>query len=195
MYNERIRQDHFFKKAKEQGYPARSVFKLSEIDKKYQLIRSGNFVLDLGCAPGSWLKYLSEKVGKRGKVIGIDLQDINLELAENTVFIKKDINDLSYEDLGEKRFNIIVSDMAPKTTGGKSADAARSLELNEVAFEVVKKYLKKGGHFLFKVFESREAHDFTKDLTKYFKEVKRYSPKATRKASSEFYVTCKSYKS
>ena len=194
MRNLQERQDHFFKKAKELGYPARSVFKLQEIDRKYRLIKPGNFVLDLGCAPGSWLRYISGKVGKNGKVIGVDLQEITVALNDNTVFIEKDINDLTKDDLGKNKFDVIVSDMAPKMTGVKLVDVTKSLELNEVAFEVVKKYLKPQGHFLFKIFESSDAHDFIADFRNYFETVKRFSPQATRKASSEFYVICKNLK-
>ena len=194
MRNSEERHDYYYKKAREMGYPARSIFKLQEIDKKYHLIRAGDRVLDLGCAPGSWLMYLSEKVTKNGKVVGVDLQEINIGLNDNTVFIEKDINDLTKEDLGDKKFDVIVSDMAPKTSGIKSLDADRSLQLNEVAFKVAKDFLKPNGHFVFKIFESPEAHDFVASFREKFKMAKRYSPQATRKASSEFYVVCMNWK-
>jgi 23S rRNA (uridine2552-2'-O)-methyltransferase len=194
MRNLEERQDHFFKKAKELGYPARSVFKLQEIDRRYQLFRPGNIVLDLGCAPGSWLRYISGKIGKNGKVIGVDLQEVAMALDDNTIFIQKDINDLTEDDLGNKKFDVIVSDMAPKLTGIKLVDVTKSLELNKIAFEVVKKHLKPKGHFLFKIFESIDAHDFIAIFRDYFETVKRFSPQATRKASSEFYVICKNLK-
>jgi len=194
------RQDFFFNKAKEEGYPARSVYKLQEIDEKYHIIRKGDIVLDLGCAPGSWMMYSSQKVGPRGKVVGIDIQDINIPIEKNMEFIKKDIREVLFssekgEVIKSKReeaiFDVIVSDMAPKTTGVKFADAEESLELAEEAFKIAKGFLKNNGHFILKIFESGDTARFIKTLKRYFKTVKRYNPKAVRKHSREFYLICK----
>jgi len=193
MKNIHERQDFFFKKAKKEGYPARSVYKLQEIDNKYRLIKSGNFVLDLGCAPGSWLMYIAGKIGPVGKVWGVDLLGIRVGLSSNAKFIEKNINDLTSDDFNNVNFNLIVSDMAPNTTGIKSRDTDMSLRLVLTAFEIVKQHLKPKGHFLFKIFESKEAHDLMKDLRKYFEIVKRHDANASRKTSKEFYVVCKSY--
>lgn len=196
------RQDFFFNKAKEEGYPARSVYKLKEIDKKYQIIRKGDIILDLGCAPGSWMIYLSQKVGLKGRVVGIDIQDMNISIEKNMEFIKGDIKEILSDtewkkivELNKKEaiFDLIVSDMAPKTTGIKFADAEESLELAEEAFKIVKRFLKNKGHFVFKLFESEGTAQFIKVLKDYFKIVKRFSPEATRKQSREFYVICKGY--
>ena len=199
------RQDFFFNKAKEEGYPARSVYKIKEIDEKYHIIRRGDIVLDLGCVPGSWMMYLSEKVGASGKVVGIDIQDINMPMEKNTKFIKKDVREIfsgrglrkvvEFDSKGrEVLFDVIVLDMAPKTTGVKFADAEESLELTEEAFKVAKKFLKDNGHFIFKIFESKDTARFIETLKEYFKTVKRYSPRATRKHSREFYLVCKTKK-
>jgi len=196
------RQDFFFNKAKEEGYPARSVYKLKEIDEKYHIIRRGDVVLDLGCDPGSWMMYLSQKVGPKGKVIGIDIEDMNIPIEKNMEFIKKDIREILFglelrevleSDRREAMFDVIVSDMAPKTTGVKFADAEESLELAEEAFKVAKRFLKRNGHFVFKIFESEGTAQFVKILKNYFKIVKRFSPEASRKQSREFYVVCKGY--
>ena len=119
-------KDHYYNKAKNLKYPARSVFKLEEIDKKYSVLKNGQKVLDLGAAPGSWLKYISQKIGKNGKAIGIDLSNLNMTIQENTIFIKSDFNDVDYEsDDFPNKFDVIVSDMAPKTTGRKDVDHYR----------------------------------------------------------------------
>ena len=195
------RQDFFFNKAKEEGYPARSVYKLKEIDKKYRIIKKNNVVLDLGCAPGSWMMYLSQKVGPRGKVVGIDIQDINILIEKNMKFTKGDIREVlsiwkSEIFRGEEKqsmFDVIVSDMAPKTTGIKFADAEESLELAEEAFNVAKAFLKNKGNLVIKIFESGDTAQFIKRLKSCFKIVKRFSPEATRKQSREFYVVCMGY--
>jgi len=196
------RQDFFFDKAKEEGYPARSVYKLKEINKKYQIIRRDNIALDLGCVPGSWMMYLSQEVGPKGRVIGIDIEDMNIPIEKNMEFIKADIKEISSNiewkkivELNKKEamFDLIVSDMAPKTTGIKFADAEESLELGEEAFKIVKRFLKNKGHFVFKLFESQGTAEFVKVLKSHFKIVKRFSPEATRKQSREFYVICKNY--
>ncbi len=196
------RQDFFFNKAKEEGYPARSVYKLKEIDKKYRIVRKNDIVLDLGCAPGSWMMYLSQKVGNRGRVVGIDIQDINIPIEKNMEFIKGDIREILFGsalrevikfDRGETIFDVIVSDMAPKTTGVKFADAEESLELAEEAFKVSERFLKRNGHLVFKLFESENTAQLIRTLKNYFKIVKRFSPEASRKHSREFYVVCKGY--
>jgi len=182
-------QDSFFNKAKEEGYPARSVYKLKEIDQKYKLIKRGSVVLDLGAAPGSWLMYLSEKVGRRGKVVGIEIQDLKIHLEENVEFIKGDAREMPIKG----KFDVVVSDMAPKTTGITFADAFKSLELAEAAFKITKKVLKPNGHFLLKIFEGEGTAEFVKRVRKHFKTIKRYSPQATRKKSREFYIICKDF--
>jgi 23S rRNA (uridine2552-2'-O)-methyltransferase len=200
------RQDFFFNKAKEEGYPARSVYKLKEIDEKYHIIRKGDTVLDLGCAPGSWMMYLSKKVGPKGKVVGIDIQDINIPIEKNMEFIKGDIREvLSGSELREAVesdrkvsaavFDVIVSDMAPKTSGVKFVDAGESFELAEEAFKIAKGFLKNNGHFILKIFESEDTAQLIKTLRRYFKTVKGCNPKATRKQSRELYVVCKTKKS
>ncbi len=196
------RQDSFFNKAKEEGYPARSVYKIKEIDEKYHIIKQNDIVLDLGCAPGSWMMYLSRRVGQKGKVIGIDVQDIKILVERNMKFIKGDIGEIVYgtkfrkiirSDPKKSLFNVIVSDMASKTTGVKFADAEESLNLAKEAFKITKEFLKNGGHFVFKIFESEDTAQFIKTLKDYFKTVKRHMTKATRKQSREFYVVCKNY--
>ncbi|TRZ79681.1 RlmE family RNA methyltransferase [bacterium] len=194
MKNLNERQDHFFREAKKQGYPARSVYKLKEIDQKFKLIKKGNFILDLGCAPGSWMMYISEKIGHRGKVFGVDIQDMKIKIKENMEFIREDSKKaIKNGMLKIKKFDVVVSDMAPKTTGIKLTDVVNSLELAEEAFKIAQKTLKIRGHFVVKIFESEDTIQFVNMLKKYFNTVKRYSPQATRKQSREFYVVCKDF--
>jgi len=188
--------DKWAKKAKEQGYPARSVFKLMEIQEKYRLVKSGDIVLDLGAAPGSWSKYLSKLVGNKGKVIGVDLQEIKIK-AQNFYFIKKDVFELDEEDfksLGVEFFDTVVSDMAPKTTGDKFGDHVRSVKLVKKALEIALKYLKERGHFVAKVFEGEKLPQLKREIEKYFKSVKLFKPKSSRKESKEIFIIAQGLK-
>ncbi len=189
--------DKWAKKAKELGYPARSVFKLMEIQEKYHLIKKGNIVLDLGAAPGSWSKYACKLVGPKGKVIGVDLQEIKISLP-NFFFIQKDVYELSEEDFkffGVKSFDVILSDMAPKTTGDKFGDHIRSVRLVEKALEIALKFLKFNRPFLAKVFEGQNLPLLKKQIEKYFKNVKLFKPKSSRKESKELFIIAQNLKS
>ncbi len=190
MLREKSKNDFYTKKAKEEGYPARSVYKLKEINEKYHLIQKGDKVLDLGCAPGSWLSYISKEVGQTGKVLGIDIVDIKIRLENNTVFFKKDILELTDFDSIKYSvaFNAVVSDLAPKTSGMKSVDAGRSLELCEKSFEIAKKVLAPGGNFLCKIFAGESTGKFFNKIERNFKFAKRFKPMASRKESKEIFI-------
>jgi len=141
-------KDTFTKQAKKEGFRARSVFKLKEIDKKYRIFRKGDNVLDLGCFPGSWLQYAKQQVGE-GVVIGIDLKKIP-KLNEEVMFIQKDIFELEKQDLPVDRINVVLSDMAPSTSGVRDIDQAASIDLAYQAFETAKKT--KGNGFCLQIF-------------------------------------------
>jgi len=196
MYRKNKINEFFTTKAREEGYPARSVYKLKEIDEKYHLFKKGDKVLDLGCAPGSWLIYVANKIGNQGKVIGIDTKDIKIPLKENVIFIKKDIMD--FEKSGAKELNqkyeAVISDLAPSTSGIGSIDAAKSLELCEKAFDIAKIVLVLGGNFVCKIFEGESTNNFFKEVEKSFKFTKRFRPKAVIKRSREFYVVGNGFK-
>ncbi|MAX66462.1 MAG: RlmE family RNA methyltransferase [Bacteriovoracaceae bacterium] len=191
-------KDHYFNKAKKDNYFARSIYKLEEIDKKYSVIKKGDSVLDLGYHPGSWIQYSSKKVGTSGEVIGIDIKEINLKVQAlpNVRVYKKDVNDISeLADLEvEKKFDVVVSDMAPNTTGIKSVDQVRSLQLVEMVFYHLPQFLKKEGNFVIKVFDSHEAQTFLKQQKKLFKKFEYLKPKSTRSVSKEFFVIGMGYK-
>jgi 23S rRNA (uridine2552-2'-O)-methyltransferase len=193
MYN---RKDSYYKKAKKDGYSSRAAYKLKEINGKYSLIKKGDTVLDAGCAPGGWLEVLSEIVGKGGKVVGVDLLDVKNIKAQNISFIKGDLRDTNIIEkiLEFQPFDAVVSDAAPNTTGQKIVDHLNSLELVKTVFDVVKKSLKSGGNFLFKLFDGEDREEFIGELKKYFSSIKIIRPDATRKSSFEIYVILKGFK-
>ncbi len=184
-------KDYYFNKAKSENYAARSVFKLQEIDEKFRILKNGFKVLDLGAAPGSWSQYASQKVGQAGRVVGIDLQPIKLTLP-NAVFYTADMKGFQLEEaLKEKQiecsFDVVLSDMAPKTSGVKITDQARSLELCELALEIARKYLKAGGTFVCKLFHSEDFENYRNQLKLHFNKIEILRPKSTRKESKEIY--------
>lgn len=185
-------KDHYFKKAKQENFFARSIYKLEEIDNKYHVLKKNDVVLDFGYYPGSWIQYTSKKVLPKGKVVGIDIQPINekLKTIDNVTVFQKDINDLkSIEELGvSDLFDVVVSDMAPSTTGIKSVDQDRSLNLVEMVFYHLPKLLKTDGNFVIKVFDSNQAQIFLKDQKKLFEKFHYLKPKSTRSVSKEFFV-------
>lgn len=191
-------KDHYFKKAKEENYFARSVYKLKEIDEKYHIFQKNQFVLDLGYHPGSWSQYALEKIGSKGKVVGVDIKEVNTKFEEsaNIWLMQKDIYDIhSFSDLGvDHPFDIIMSDMAPNTTGmAGGVDQLRSLALVEHAFHLTDVLLKKNDHFITKVFDSQDAQAYLKTIKNKFKEVRFLKPNSTRTISREFFVICKNF--
>ncbi len=186
------RKDYFFHKAKEQNFAARSVFKLEEIDQKFRILKAGDKVLDLGAAPGSWSQYTSRKIGPKGRLLGIDLQPVKLTLP-NAVFLTADMRELDLpqtliEQGFEPPFDVVLSDMAPRTCGIKLNDQMRSLELCELAISVSDRYLKKGGHFVCKFFHSDEFEGLRAKLRERFEKVEVLRPKSTRKESKEIFL-------
>ncbi len=185
-------KDHYFRKAKQENFAARSVFKLEEIDKKYKMFRSGQVVLDLGASPGSWSQYASKMAGEHGKVLGVDLSPVTVKL-KNAVFIQADLRDLNLEDIFrehgfEPPFDIVMSDMAPKTTGIRMTDQARSMELCELALDVARRFLKKDGDFVCKLFHSDDFGKLRDEMKKTFAKVEAVKPDSTRKISKEIFL-------
>ena len=187
----RAAPDYYSQLAKKEGYPARSVYKLKEIQDKTGILKKGYSVLDLGAAPGSWSLFASRKVGKEGKVHGIDLKQIPQEPEKhNLVFSVGDMyDDSSIEQIsGGLRFNVILSDAAPNTSGNRTIDSSRSLALAERAIELSEKYLLPGGHIAVKVFQGGDEKALTAAMRKLFASVKTLKPKACRKESFEVYL-------
>ncbi len=182
------RHDKYFKEARSQGFRARSVFKLEEIDKKCQLLKRGDRVLDLGCAPGSWLQYTHQRVGPQGKLVGIDRVEVPLPFPARTLV--GDVFEVSIEDLlGDlPAFDVVMSDMAPDTSGIRSADQARSEALFERALEIAEKTLPPTGNFVGKLFMGGDFQKLLQRCRAGFSKVKVIKPKSSRAESIEQYV-------
>jgi 23S rRNA (uridine2552-2'-O)-methyltransferase len=183
-------QDHYTRRAKKELYPARSVYKLQEIQKKFNLIQKGYKVLDLGCAPGAWLLYAGEVTGPKGTVAGIDLKPVTVKLP---VHVKAYLGDaLAPEDpvFGEigAGFQVVLSDMAPATTGMKDVDALRSYRLCQAALDIAATRLMPGGAFVCKIFQGEDFKTFTEAVRSAFGQQKIFKPQSSRKASKEIYI-------
>ena len=191
-------KDHYYKKAKKENFLARSVYKLDEIDQKEKIFKKGNHVVDLGYHPGSWAQYAAQVVGENGLVVGIDIKPVNKKILnlKNVRLLEKDVFDVSTieEVQGEKIFDVLLSDMAPNTTGIKSVDQDRSLNLVEKVFELLPVFLRPGGHIVIKVFDSHKAQEFLKSQKTGFNHFRYLKPKSTRSTSKEFFVIGKSFK-
>jgi 23S rRNA (uridine2552-2'-O)-methyltransferase len=183
-------QDHYTRRAKKENYAARSVYKLAEIQKKHRLIKKRDHVLDLGCAPGSWLQFAAEQTGEKGKVVGVDLTPVTLRLPPHVQVVTGDIGELfgqGHPALA-RRFAVVLSDMAPATTGNKHADAVRSFVLCETALEVAQKVLRPGGHFVCKIFQGEDFQAFCDNVKNRFDKLMRFKPQSSRKGSKEIFV-------
>jgi 23S rRNA (uridine2552-2'-O)-methyltransferase len=182
-------RDHFFYKAKENGHLARSYYKLQEADQKFRLFKPGMRVLDLGCTPGSWIEYCLEKVGTHGYILGID------RAAPHRIFprvdiILDDIRNIQPERLLDKGppFDVVLSDLAPDTTGSSSVDSYRSYELSMTALLIADRVLKNEGAFLCKLFQGENFKHFRDEVKARFRRVSVFKPRASKKASREVYV-------
>jgi len=183
-------KDHYSTLAKKENFPARSVYKLKEIQQKYNLIKKGARVLDLGCSPGSWLIYAAELTGKKGQVIGVDLKPLSVKIPSNAKIYTADILSVNNEfyELTGKDFDVILSDMAPATTGNKSVDAARSFNLCKAALSIAQKILMPGGSFVCKIFQGEDFKKFSDSVKASFKKSRIFKPQSSRKASKEIYI-------
>jgi len=181
------KKDFYHRKAKEEGFLARSAYKLQEIQKKFRLLRNGSKVLDLGCAPGAWTQVALPLVGAQGFVVGVDLEKVTLTHPRFR-FIHGDAFRLKPEDLPEGPFDCVLSDMAPKTSGVKVRDQALSAELCLHALETAKLHLKPGGSLVVKLFEGEDANRVKKEIEAHFSTLKLFRPESTRQASYEIYL-------
>ncbi len=183
-------EDHYARKARKEHFPARSVYKLQEMQKKYRLMKKGDKIIDLGCAPGSWLQYASDVVGHSGQVTGIDIKPLTIRTPENVRYYQIDIFDMDealFESIGNG-YDLVMSDMAPSTTGQKLVDAARSFELCQTALSLAEKVIKPGGAFVCKIFQGESFQVFLESVKKCFNHHKIFKPQSSRKASKEIYI-------
>ena len=183
-------QDHYFRRAKKEGFIARSVYKLEEVDRRVRLFKPGQRVLDLGCHPGSWLQYCARAVGKRGLVVGVDTRAISIELPPHVHFIQADVFELLPTDLYQisEEFDVVLSDLAPATTGIRSVDSSRSFILFQRALILADDVLVPGAYFLGKIFQGSGFDEMVKELKSRFDKVKGIRPRATRSQSKEIYL-------
>ena len=190
-------RDTYYKKAKQQGYRSRAAYKLLELQERFRIFKTGHLVVDLGAAPGGWIQVAAKLVGPSGKVIGVDLQPIEPFHQKNIIVVHADITAAETEQrimeyLGRPA-DSVISDVAPKLTGIRDTDEARSLELNHTAWEIAKRLLRSGGSFLIKSFVSEELRNFSAKLEQQFGSVQRTRPDASRKGSSEIYFFAKDH--
>ena len=206
MYRQNLKEEHFTIRARKEGYAARSVYKLQEIDKKYHILKKGARVLDLGAAPGSWMQYIQKQIGPKGLVVGVDKEKLAFTPKHPAVFIQEDVLVLKIEDIKRQvgfsaqgahlparrgpasGWNVIVSDLAPSTSGAKALDSGRSFELATRAFQIALSLLLPKGSVVIKVFESESVVGLTSEMGKHFSFVKRFRPKAVRPESREIYI-------
>lgn len=182
--------DHYTRQAQKEHFAARSVYKLQEIQKKYRVLKPGGRVLDLGCAPGSWLQFAARTVGPEGRLVGIDLTPVTIALPDNVTVITGDVSDIEKHlaALNQTRFDAVLSDMAPATTGNRHVDEARSMGLCEAALFVADQTLAAGGHFVCKIFQGGDFKAFADAVRHRFERQTALRPKSTRKASREVFV-------
>ena len=196
---ERHINDPFVKKSRQDGYRARSVYKLIELNEKEKLIRPGMTVVDLGAAPGSWTQVVREKLAGRdgevnGRIIAMDI--LPMDPIDGVTFLQGDFREQEVADkltelVGDRQVDLVLSDMAPNLSGIAAADAARCLLLNELALEFCLEHLKTDGVFVTKVFQGSGFSQYVETLKKHFKTVLTRKPEASRSTSAEVYMVAK----
>lgn len=187
-------KDFYYKKAKKDKYPARSVYKLEEAQNKHKFIRRGDSVLDLGCCPGSWSLYASEVVGEKGIVVGVDLQEVDVfprPGGSEIIWLRQNI--MKPEMLVEVRkirpaFKVLISDLAPRTTGNRWADHQQSMTLVRQTLALASELLLPNGNYYCKAFQGEDFPEFVKEVEVQFNKVKIVKPKSSRVESREVFV-------
>jgi 23S rRNA (uridine2552-2'-O)-methyltransferase len=187
--NPYAKPDRFTVAAKKAGFPARSVYKLEEIDRRARLLKKGQRILDLGAAPGSWALYAAGKIGDAGRLLAIDLEPLRTALPPNAVFSQGDALSLANEELGRfAPYDVVLSDMAPRTTGNRVTDQARSHELFMRALAIAGTLCAPGGSFVGKIFMSEDLPAARTELRRLFTNERLIRPEGTRSVSMEIFV-------
>ena len=182
-------QDHWFREAKRQGFRSRAAFKLIEINDRRRILRKGDVVLDAGAAPGSWCQVAAKKVGARGRVVGIDLKPIERgDLPPEVDLIEGDLRSYDPAASGIEHFDVVLSDMAPDTTGDPFGDHHRSIRLCHELLDRCSTWLRPGGNLVLKVFQGGAYRDLLDRMSKRFGTSKGFKPKASRSESVEMFV-------
>ncbi len=181
--------DHFTRAAKKAGFPARSVFKLEEIDRRVHLLRAGMRILDLGAAPGSWSLYAATRIGGHGKLLAMDLSPLSVTLPPQATFLQGDALAVGSDKLALfAPYDVILSDMAPSTTGNKPTDQARSFELFMRALQVAATLVHAGGSFVGKIFMGEDLPHARAELRRIFGRKRLIRPEGTRSVSTELFI-------
>jgi 23S rRNA (uridine2552-2'-O)-methyltransferase len=188
----RHRSDYYYKKAKKENYRSRAAFKLLEVIEKYHFVKQGDFVVDLGAAPGGWMQVIRQVVGEKGFVLGVDINEIEAFEYSNVNSLKGDIKILEIskkikESLG-RRANVVVADVSPQVSGIWEVDHARQIDLAECSLILAKSILYVRGNFFVKTFQGDMFNQFVKKIEYSFSKIKIIKPKASRKKSSEIYI-------
>ena len=187
-------RDPFFKQSKIQGYRSRSAFKLIEMNKKFKFLKKGTYLLDLGCSPGGWAQ-VATKIISKGEILSVDIK--SMDNIHNVNFLKGDLLDNEIcEKISkyfEKKFDVVISDIAANTTGNRNLDSFRTGELCLLAMDLAKKVLNKEGVFLSKVFMGSVFDEINKKARECFKNVIKYKPTSSKKESKELYIYCKGF--
>jgi len=183
------RADRYTQQARERGYPARSVFKLEDLDRRASLLKTGMHVLDLGAAPGSWTRYAAGRVGPSGRVLAVDLSPLEIAPAANVIALQGDAFDLADEALATfAPYDVVLSDMAPATTGQRSTDAIRSAALVERAIAVADALAKPGSSFVAKLFMGAEYDAVRALVQERYASLRTLRPEGVRKQSVEVFL-------
>ncbi len=187
--NPYAKPDRFTRAAKEAGFPARSVFKLEEIDRRAGLLSGGMRVLDLGASPGSWAMYAARKIGQSGKLLAVDLEPLGAALPTNSVFAQGDALSLSNEELSRfAPYDVVLSDMAPRTTGSRVTDQTRSFELFMRALAIAAALGAPGSAFVGKIFMSDDLPVARAELRRLYEAQRLIRPEGTRAVSMEIFA-------
>ena len=186
------RKDHFYKRAKKEGFASRAAYKILEIQKKFRIWKRGSIILDLGSAPGGWLQILSKEVGEKGLIVGVDRAPLKISLPANVRFIQTDIHapNLTFE----QSFDCILSDLSPDLSGIRFRDTYQSFEMASRVFALAKQFLKKNGNLVIKVFPGEEVNRLKNEMKRFFGHFSTFIPQATRKTSSEVYLVAEGFK-
>ncbi|MGL1893714.1 MAG: RlmE family RNA methyltransferase [Spirochaetaceae bacterium] len=186
----RDKLDHYSLKAKKEGYPARSVYKLEEIQQKFKIMKPGHKIIDVGASPGSWTMYALKIAQGKGLVVGADLKPLNLKKEyPNLFFMQGDVfKEETITFLCEKGpFDVVLSDAAPSTTGNRLTDTTRSYDLVLEILTLTDNILKPGGNSVYKIYQGEDSNDILKRMKLMFNEVKTFKPKSVRSESFEIY--------
>lgn len=190
-------QDLYVQRARDEGYRSRAVYKLIEIQRRDHVLERGQLVLDLGAAPGAWSEYASAIVGDKGRVLAVDLLAMDpiagVDLLQGD-FTEQDTLDAILDWLGERRFDLVLSDMAPNLSGMQSVDQPKSIYLAELADELSREYLQVDGALVIKLFQGEGFDSLIAGFRRHYVSVKLRKPDASRARSNEIYAVCRGLK-